>query len=53
MILLHPFPNGDLRDEIIRTTRKAEVIEGEVIGAIAVFRFYTVERIADKREKYT
>ena len=49
MILLHPFPIGELRDEIIRTTRKAEIIEGEAIGAIAVFRFYTVGRIAGKR----
>ena len=51
MILLNPFPIGELRDEIIRTTIKAEDTEGEVIGAIAVFCFYTVERIADKRGK--
>jgi len=50
MILLHPFPNSELRDEIIRTTIKAENTEDE-IGAIAVFRFYTVEVIADNREK--
>ena len=52
MILLNPFPNGELRSEIIRTTMntvRAEHTEDE-IGAIAVFRFYTVAVIADKRE---
>ena len=54
MILLHPFPNGELRNEIIRTTMntvRAEATEDEEIGAIAVFRFYTVAVIPDKREK--
>lgn len=53
MILLHPFPNGELRNEIIRTTMntvRAEATEDEEIGAIAVFRFYTVAVIPDKRE---
>ena len=51
MILLNPFPNGELRDEIIRTTMntvRAENTEDE-IGAIAVFRLYTVEVIEDKK----
>ena len=48
MILLNPFPIGKLRDEIIRTTIKAETTEGEEIGAIAVFRLYTVERMKQK-----
>ena len=48
MILLKPFPDKRLRDVILRTVIKAE--EAEDIGAVMVFRFYTVEKIEDKRE---
>jgi len=49
MILLNPFPNGKLRDEMLRTVIKAEGAED--IAAVGVFRLYTVEVIEDKREK--
>ena len=50
MILLNPFPIGELRNEIIRTTLEAEDTKDEV-GAITVYRFHTVEVILDKRRK--
>ena len=48
MILLEPFRIGKYRDAILRTVIKAE--NAEDIGAVMVFRFYTVERIEDKRK---
>ena len=48
MILLKPFPISKLRDAIIRTVIEAE--DAEDIGAVMVFRFYTVEEIEDKRK---
>ena len=50
MIMLNPFPIGELRDEIIRTAMNAETTEDDEVGAVAVFRFYTVEEIEDKRK---
>ena len=48
MIMLKPFPIGELRDTILRTAIRAEDVED--VAAIAVFRFYTVEVIEDKRK---
>lgn len=48
MIMLNPFPIGELRDTILRTAIRAEDVED--VAAIAVFRFYTVEVIEDKRK---
>jgi len=50
MIILKPFPPGELHDEILRTTVKAEVTE-EIAG-IGIFRFYTVDVIEDKRNDH-
>ena len=49
MILLEPFPVGRLRDVLLRTVIKAE--NAEDIGAMMVFRLYTVEVIENKRKK--
>ena len=49
MILLEPFPISPLRDAMLRTVIKEEVEDAEDIEAVMVLRFYTAERIGDKR----